>query len=328
MKYPEISFQTVLNAIRHHWKRLLVTILLFTLLGAGMGAMFADRAAAPAGGAATPLEDVSYDEVYYDKDYYSSCKEHLFLRYADAITYVNGVFADISLSEEQKLRLTDLLEQLEEFKKTTLLPISNAWAKENALYIPTDFIADEITYYENLLENTQLNLIKSEAAVDLLRTMDAPDVGSEAITNTYQSLLSAAAQYGNLQVQAMQCEARLEKLGDSTSIAADARWMEQQLKSTTTAFNRLQAKVCQALDEIAAENDLDIQLTYVGDTPQVNIGHTHTLATSQEAFSIMVLFCSLVGACFGVFLAVCREASGAGKKKPKIPQASHEQSEP
>ena len=70
------------------------------------------------------------------------------------------------------------------------------------------------------------------------------------------------------------------------------------------------------MDQIARENHLYIHPGYVNGEFQLTIDHTHSLASSQEAFAILVIFCCLTGTCLGLFLAVCREAKH-GKKKPE-----------
>lgn len=46
MKYEEFSVKTLLGALKHQWKFIVVVVLVFALVGIGAGFAFADRAPA------------------------------------------------------------------------------------------------------------------------------------------------------------------------------------------------------------------------------------------------------------------------------------------
>lgn len=315
MKYPEITFQTVLRAFRRQWKAFVLSVLLFALLGVGAGFVFSEKAAAPAAGGAAPLEEADFDEITASADYYADCKDYLFERQKDAVNYVQELAADRTITGEQRAVLNEQLLLLQEYKDTVLDALQAAWSVPDALYIPDEFLDSETARYESLAASIRLSLISAEAAVDLLKTMDSPDVGTDDINKAYASLLSSAAQYGPLKVSLTRYEAALSQLEEHTDeIIAQSRWLNGQLNAAKREFNQLQTEVCQVLDSIARENSLLLAADSTGNDLSVTIAHTHTLATAQEAFAILVIFCTLVGVCGGAFFIVCREAKRGVKE--------------
>lgn len=316
MKYPEITFQTVLGAIRHQWKVLLVSVVLFTLLGVGTGFAFAEKGAAPDAGEAVALEDVSFDSILPSAGYYERCKNSLIKRQKDVVDYIQQVSADHTITKEQRALLNEQLRLLQNYKDSALLPLQIAWLDQGAIYIPEEFIASQTALYESRAASTRLSLIRTEAAVELLKTMDSPDAESDKANNIYSSLLSDAAKYGSLKVALTKYEAALSQLKDHTDeVIAQSHQMEQQLNAAKSELNQLQEELSTVLDTIARENHLLLNADFAGDKMAVTITHTHDLATSQEAFEILVIFCCLTGICLGLFLAVCQEAKHG--KKPE-----------
>ena len=84
--------------------------------------------------------------------------------------------------------------------------------------------------------------------------------------------------------------------------------MERQLEQAKNALNVIQESVESTLGQITTDNHLNIVAKYVGDDLQVTIDHTYATSTSQEAFQIIVLFCTLTGVCVSLFGMVCLEA--------------------
>lgn len=308
MQLAEITVSTILNAFRHRWKFFLIVVLVFVVLGIGAAFLFSEQLAAPADGGAELLEPANFSEVYLDADYYTACQAVLTTRVSELETVLNRVSSESTLTEDQLLTLEDLQRSLEAYRRTDLAPIEAAWAAPDALYIPEDFIEETIAEYTISRENTQNSLYAAEFAVELISTMDAPDVGTEDINSTYAALLSRAAQYAQLQLTLQSYDILLDRLtNDRTEVVADGHWMEQQLETAKDNLNDVEASINQTVNGIAEENHLNITAEYVGTEVQVTIDHTHGLSTSREAAQILVIFCTLTGICVGMYLAICIE---------------------
>lgn len=322
MNYKEISFQTLLKALRNHWKAYLLTVAFFCLLGAGAGWWYAPRAAVSGGWEVQALNAVDFSEIREDDEYYSNCNAALAAVYTNASQYLSTVSYDSTVTAEQQAALTSLRGQLNILKEEDYQPIPTALAAFNKLYLPEAARASEVESYEQKLAAAQLSLIQAEAAADLIRNMDAPDVGTDEINTTYAALLSQAQKYTLLLQQISQYEDRLRQLREDTDILDEnCREMDRMLNTAAKHLNSFLEDAAGLVEEIAAENNLIVSVAYgaagtdTANTATVTLTHTHRAASGEEAFAVMTLFCSLVGVCGGAFFTVCLEIKYEKKYK-------------
>ena len=329
MKDINVTFHTCLDAAKHQWKCFLAAVLVFSLLGAGFGWLYAGREAAPAQGSTAPLEPLDFSGLYDDAEYYYACFDALTEAYGNLTQYLRAVTGERTLSEEQKGLLEGYAQDVERFERETLRPIRTLMNAENALYVPEEFWEAAAAGYEAALETVRLDLIAAETAADIVKQMDAPDVAEETVSIAYETLLKQASQYGNLKRAQILYEELLDRLQNhADQVRADSRDMERRLEAAAKELNALAKEVSDGVDAIAAENHLLISIGEEddGDTLQVTISHTHTESPPQDVFLLITLFCGMVGVCCGVFLAVCREAGwrkgkeseGGSDKSPSL----------
>ena len=306
MQYPEITFSTILRAFQKRWKAFCAVVLIFVLLGVGAGLLFSDKLSSPASGGYQGPDSPSFESVRFDADYYSGCRQQLITYHSDLETIVSRGLSESTLTEVQQQQLQDILEQLDDFEYDYLSPLAAKWSLPGAIYAPEEFLDNLIADYTIDRENTRTNLYAAEVAVDLIKSMDAPDVATEAINSTYHTLLSRASQYAQLQTNLQRYDTLLEQLQQNRdAVVAEGREMERQLEKAKDALNTLREDVESVLGQIATDNNLNIAAKYVGDELQVTIDHTYAISSSQEAFQILILFCTLTGVCVGVFSVVC-----------------------
>lgn len=309
MQYPEITFSTIICAFRNRWKVFCAVVLIFALLGIGAGFLFSDKLSSSALGKYQGPATLSFETIHYDTDYYSSCRQQLIVHHSDLETIVSRGLSESTLTDVQQQQLQDILDQLDDFEYDYLKPLAAKWSLPEAIYVPEEFLDDLVANYTIDRENTRTNLYAAEVAVDLIESMDAPDVATENINNAYYTLLNRASQYAQLQTNLQRYDTLLERLQQSRdAVVAEGREMERQLEQAKNALNVIQESVESTLGQITTDNHLNIVAKYVGDDLQVTIDHTYATSTSQEAFQIIVLFCTLTGVCVGLFGMVCLEA--------------------
>lgn len=316
MKELDITFSTILHAFKHQWKCFFATVLIFSLLGAGAGCLYAGRGAASASGSAEPLQETDFSNLDYNKDYYNACYNSLSLAYQNAVSYLNTVSEEKTLTSEQSQQLMEYSMELQTYNKETLLPIKTTLGLTGKLYIPEEFLQDCVTEYESKLLDIEYSLILSEQAAEIVKSMDAPALDNEDITKTYSSLLSQANNYGYLLKNKTIYGEYLDLLQNHMDqVQADSRKIERMLNTALRKLNKATAEICATVDSIAQEKHLNISMQYdKNGAVTAAIAHTHRAATSQESFLAIFLFCVLTGICGGAFFAVCLEARYESRK--------------
>lgn len=305
----EVSFGTLIGAAKHQWKTILVSLLLFSLIGAGGGRWYASRTAVDQFFHADALEFVDLKEIEQDRNYYQNRQNILSRSCTNVQTYLNGILSVTTLTKEDQLLLKQQLDEVELFNQNTLIPIANQLNAVDAIYVPEDYIPMLIQEYENNLASVQRNLIASEQAVELLKTMDAPTLEHEAVLNNYNALLSRAYSYGTYLMQKEQYTQLLQKLEDTETIRSNNREITKLQDAAARELNALIGDVNEQAAKLAEERLLNIKTTYDdNDALSVVADHTYRATTTQENFLVVWSFCTLTGLCFGAFLAVCREA--------------------
>lgn len=322
MKYKEVSFQTLLDALRHHWKAYLLIVALFCLLGVCAGWWYAPKAAVSSGWEVQPLSAVDFSEIEEDETYYANCSAALNAAYTNANQYLSALNADSTITEEQREALDTLRGQLTLLLEEDYQPIKDALSVPERLYLPKAVREAELESYETKLASARLNLLQAEAAADLIRNMDAPDVGTDEINAAYAALLAQAQKYTQLQRDIPLYEELLRQLREDTDLLDEnCREMDRLLNAAASRLDRFLSEMTDTAEEIAAENSLLLSVEYgaegtdTADTATITLSHTHRAASGEEAFAVMTLFCALVGICGGAFFTVCLELYGRKKQK-------------
>ncbi len=315
MKVTEISLHTIWDAFRHQWKIFLLTVLVFALLGIGAGVLFAEKGAAPAAGSAQEIEPLSLADILYDDQYYQSCGDALYQQYDMSRQYLSFLSGQ-SVPEEWQETLEDLQEELSVFYKAYYQKIRVALNSWDTLYVPPEFMEEQTAKYEQLLRQARYDLISAEAAAEIVKSMDAPSIEGKGILQSYEELLSQAADYGSIKRDISRYEHILEQLSvDSAVMLENSREMDQWVDEAVDRINSIGAAISQAAEELAEDQNWNIEFTQSWDQYEFLVKHTHGESTRQESFAVLVLFCTLCGICVGGFLAVCREATLVSKAK-------------
>lgn len=309
MKYQELTFSAALGTLKHQWKLMLSTFLVFVLLGAGFGAVYSDKLSTPAAGSAEIYPLTDFSEVQKDVDYYTTCAFTLEKSYQNLEAYLQSVSEERTLTKTQEKTLDAFIKKTDAWGKEYLRPIQKDLGSANALYIPSAFIDEEIDTCRSNLIRVEQNIIISAQAVELLKNMEAPRYDSADVTGSYASLLQKAANYGEYLSQKEQYEKKLDQLENQrTTVMKAAAEIEQKERTALKTLNTLEEKATQIVDEIVKSNYLELTLDFDdNNTVSVTINHTHSASTVQETFVLVVLFCSLTGLFLGAFLAVCAE---------------------
>lgn len=318
-----ITFQTVLDALHRQWKRILVSILLFALLGGAAGFLFRGRGAAEAGGGAQPLNQVDFAQVARTQDYYTGCLRLL----TDTMSNLNNYIASVSANalptaaQEMEPQEAEALETLKALSREAavlqsdrLTPLSGALNGVGAVYAPEEYLDNLADCYARDLASIRMDLISAKAAMETLRQMDAPQYdGSHS--DSYTSLLSQAAQYGSLLRSQAVTEEQLEKLtAHMPEIRAECRRVERELEAVRGELNALLDRFAPLADELAKEAGLNLVPSDTSGRVDITVTHSHRVSSAEESFATIFLFCVLTGICVGVFLAVCREAKEEKKR--------------
>ncbi len=326
MNTYSITFHTVAGALKRRWKLILISILIFSLLGAGGGFLFSGRGMAQPGGAAGPLKPVDFSLVPHTQDYYTGC-----LNAVDStINILNNYLSTVStcikaedgnlntsgLAEVQQADLDALSGRIQVLKSSRIAPLRSALSEAGAVYAPEEYLDSMAERYAQDLETIQMDLIAAQAAAETVRQMDAPDFDG-SFTGSYATLLAQAANYGAL----LRSQAVMEKYLDNLenhlpAVRAECRRVERELESLQTEANEILNDFALLADSIAKKAGLTFtpNTTDKGST-EIVVTHAHRASSSQESFAVIVLFCVLVGLCLGVFLAVCREAKEEKKRQ-------------
>lgn len=308
MKYQELNFQMIGLAILHRWKTIACTVAVFLVLGVVSSFLFADRTSAEGSGSAPEWIPVSFEDVDVELEYYIDCYTKLSEESSALFTYVDTVRLDNTLTEEQSQRLQSLCEEITDYQKESLHEISKVFSASDAYYIPTELRQDAVDRYTQLKDDTQREMVKAENAMTLIQAIGGLTSTNEEINSTYASLLSQAAQYGQLQLNLEKYENILDRLeNDFARVQADSKKMKSMLEQAAAELDALGTDCYQSVQEIALENHLNISTSADGTELKVRINHTNRPVTEQEAFAAFMLFFGLVGICAGGFFALWKE---------------------
>lgn len=325
--YP-ITFQTVLNAFCHQWKRILVTVLLFALLGAAAGFLFRGRGAAEAGGGAQPLAEVDFTLTARTQSYYTDCLTLLTNTMTNLDSYIASVSANAAPAAggEAGMERLDALDALERdaavLQSGRLAPLRSALSEAGAVYAPAEYLDGLADRYAQELETLRMDLIAAEAAAETIRQMDAPDYDGN-FTSSYTSLLSQAVQYGTLLRSQAVTEKYLDHLTNHMpEIRTECRRAERELEALRGEVNALLDRFTPLADELARDAGVIFTPTVKDGKTEITVTHSHRASSAQESFAVIFVFCVLAGVCFGVFLAVCREAKEEKKRLSSSSEAA------
>lgn len=334
MNVYSITFQTVISAFRHQWKRILASVLLFALLGAGGGILFWGRGMAEAGGGAQPLEPVDFSQAARTRDYYTDCLKLLTNTMTSLNTYFSSLDANIGVNlkgqeEPETLEALDALRrEADVLQSSRLKPLESALGEAGAIYAPEEYLDGLADRYAQELATLRMDLITAEAAVETIRQMDAPDYDG-GFSGSYNALLSQAVQYGTL----LRTQAVTEKYLDNLTnhmpeIRAECRRVERELEAVRGELNALLDHFTPLADELAKEAGLTFTpMVNTSGKTEIQLTHAHRASSAGESFAVIEIFCVLVGICLGAFLAVCQEAKEekrrlSGRTEAQSPDAS------
>ena len=315
----EITFASFIGAVKHHWRLLLLTLVLFSAIGAGAGYFYAERGAAELFYHADAARPVSLQDIRLESNYYYACQDELEKSGSDLCAYLDSIASVTTLTEEDRAAISAQRKKIEDFEREQLAPLRKQLNGLDAIYVPDRFLPALIEDYESSLAATERNLISAAAAAEIVKDMAAPAVSDEASLSEYNALLSRAYAYTSYLRDLDTYRARLERLrSEEDMICADGREMARQQKNVTGALNALSKQTAEFAEELAEKRLLNITVQYSADNAlTVTAVHTHRAATAQENFQIVWLFCTLSGLCVGAFLALCREAGAFSRKKQR-----------
>lgn len=345
MNIYSITFQTFLNTFRHQWKRVLISVLLFAMLGAAAGVFFQGRGMAEAGGGTQPLEPVDFSKAARTQDYYANCLQLLTDTMYNLNAYFSSLDANIgadlkkqdvpdSPKTPETLKALETLEVLDALSRETavlqstrLKPLESALGEAGAIYTPEEYLKGMADRYTRELATLRMDLISAEAATETVRQMDAPDYDG-GYSGSYATLLSLAAQYPTLLRTQAITEQYLDKLTNHMpEILAECHRVEGELEAAAEELNALLDRFIPLADELAREAGLTFTPTGTSGRVDITVTHAHRASSNQESFAVIVIFFVLVGLCLGVFFAVCREAKAekccfSGQTEAQSPDTS------
>lgn len=316
MKYEEFSVKTLLGALKHQWKFIVVVVLVFALVGIGAGFAFADQGAGEAAGEAEALPTVDTSALKMNSNYYNAYFQLLRNNYNTAVAYQKDFVSKNNLTAQQKQDMTDVLLELEDYYNDTLNIIEKKFNVVGAVYIPADFYEQYVEACEQGLEISRNKLEVAQVAAEMLATMDAPISQADETLKNYDLILSTAAS-GLEHMQLVQIyEARLETLKDRDAVAEAETEMKQLLADATQKWNALLTSLNEKANAIAIENNVIFNvLPGEKDSVTFTLRHTHDTSSVQESFVLIVLFCVLTGICVSLFFAIYRESKSQKKSQ-------------
>lgn len=321
MNVYSITFQTVLHAFQHRWKRILASVLVFALLGAAAGFLFRNRGMAEAGGGVQPLTPVDFAQVPRTRDYYTDCLRLLADTATNLDLYFSSLTANTMLDPERQAALSALSREAAVLQSSRIKPLRSSLEEAGAIFAPEEYLDGMADRYARELASLRMDLIAAEAATETIRQMDAPDYDG-GFSSSYNTLLSLASQYPTMLRSQAVTEKYLDDLiNHMPEIRTECQRVERELDSASKELNALLDRFTPLADEIAKEAGLSFALT-VNDTGKTEIllTHAHRASSGGEVLAVMVVFFVLAGFCAGMFLAVCQEAKTARKADSAAPQ--------
>lgn len=331
MKTYSINAQTIYSAAKHQWKHLLSIVLVFAILGAAGGWLFAGFGSSETGGGgADTLPKVDPQEIAWTPVYYSDYLQALVNAYDLLDSYLDTAFS-IDLPQEAMENLmksqTALNTEKREFQQNILTPLQTALEEGSALYVPEEFLDGLIHQYESQLATIETDLLAAETAAATIRQMDAPNYDNSIITGNYSYLIGQAAEYGALLKKQAVYEMALDHLhNEPDQIRSESRQMEQALKKAAESLNILLERASQAAEAIGKAADVYVTLQPQNTSYEITIRNSYRPISLTESFAAIELFCVLVGICAGAFFTVCREAKRLQVKEEKPASVPESQS--
>lgn len=309
MKYCEVDFRSILAAWKHRWKGIIVSTICFAVVGALCGGLYAQKGTVAAQGSAQPLEAMEGVPDLSVKDAYSLFQNNLEQTYQNVNSYYTVLSGSEFLTDEEQEFIDDAQKELDSLYEEQIAPARELMNRYGAIYVPAAFLAEQTDSYEAQLAQVESNLISAKEAAETIRQMGAPALETDAISNTYASLLSQAANYGSL----LQSEARIqfylerlttqqeEILEECRELLALQKEIAESLNGQITALNTL-------ADQHAAAHHLNFLVSYdENHVATVTLNHTHGTVAAQDNFLLVFLLCTLTGLCVGLYFTVCRE---------------------
>ena len=310
LKNRDITFQTFLDALMHQWKRIFCITLVFAILGAGAGAFYAGKLSSSAAGSAVLPKQFLFDfvEARNESDYIEKSVTELNTRYQDAVTYLETLQQEKTLTVEQKKRCLNHREQLKKFEVESLVPIGFERSMAETPFFPEEVILRETRKAEHRAKELREALVRAEEATKLIGSMQLSDLNNEQTIATYNTILSRAENYGNLKVEIEKNQQLVQLLKDNPDeITAKTAEMERSVKEAGSSLNLILTDMENTVGKIAKENYLVIDASYVENTLKATISHTYNETPPRDIFIILTLFCTLLGCGFGLYWSVYKE---------------------
>ncbi len=318
MKYETITFETIFSALRRQVKVFSLCVLVFAVVGVVAGLLFCEESAAPAGGHADALQTVDLSSVSRDAVYFQTASDALKLGISNAQTYLSILFAESSLSDEQKSAVNAFTQELNGLSAERMTFISRRMSTDRVYVLP-EHLAEEIQYYHALIKEMEGNLIMAQESAEILKSIEAPRALGEASEAAYARLMEEASRVGEYTRNLRDYEMKLNAMENTPlEIQQLSSEMDSYMKETETELNQMISKLNELADTIARENALIFTVTYdVKQVAAVATTHTHTAVSETESAVIIALFTTLTGVCCGMFLAVVKEARSR-KREPGV----------
>lgn len=310
MKEYNVGLSQIWKAFRSQIRFLIVYVLSFLLLGVGAGFYYDTRLAASEGGSADIISNVNFSSLNMDQNYYTSCKTQLELSYNETRYYLSTL-SSIASDEEEKMAVTCLQDKLEDLYNEDLLPIKDDFENALSIYIPDSARYDAITYYEQMLENTEYSIIKSKAAADLIKNGQIPAIQTDAITKTYEDILILAASYGEDKMNLAIYREILDRLqNDYDNIKLQSDRINTQLIAVSDKLNGIIDESNNMATTLAINNACQIVIEDKGrnmdNNIEISVLHTHHKLPAGEVKQIFIIFFGMFGLCSGMFIAICK----------------------
>lgn len=342
MKFYTITLQDILNALKHQWKCILISTLIFALLGLGGGWFYAGRGAAESGGSAEALAPVDFAAVPYTQEYYTDCFQLISDSYNKLGEYLLLILNSAAPDKEQTEALKTLSTEIDIFNRTVLLPLQQTVEQPGTIYAPPEFLDTLVEQYTCLLGAVQMDLIAAETAAETIRQTSAirlddilPDntapastaASSDAYLGILQTLhpsyfedktatavssctllLTQAAQYGNLLKDQAAYEKILNRLvQEPGQFRSESLQVGQQLETAAQNLNSLLAKGSQLANDIAESAHINIAFR---ESPQQNVYRAYGITGVNTSFSAQYQFthshrASSVGEAFALIALFC-----------------------
>ena len=317
MSYPVVTFNALLNSLLRHWKILLLCTVLGVSVGLGSAVTFAERGTAASSGVAEPLEEIDFSNVVEDLFYYPSMLSKVTSSYAEAETYLNTLINDSSLTTEQREQLDNQRSLLQDWNMACYRPLMSE-SEQISVLVPISLLDEEDQKLKWELQNSQLNLLSAEAAVELLKSMRPPTVDNENSLTHYNMLLDRAVRYGDILKEIQSTQDKLNVLEENReTVSLQIQEFDRELADASKALHDVRQSISDLALSICRENAL-VLTAYSEKTGEIEplIVHGHIEATYEENFQIIVLFSTLVGLGLGIFLAACK-----GAKPTRAPES-------